>query len=47
MVEKLVTLYNTLSLIETRGESSKIMGECLKYTEQLIKEVSEEKKGEA
>lgn len=47
MVEKLSKLYNTLSLIETKGESTKIMGECLKYIESLIKELSENKnKGE-
>lgn len=42
MDEKLQKLYNTLLLIETRGESTKIMGECLKYTEQMITEIREE-----
>ena len=34
--KKLQILYNTLCAIETKGESTKIMAECLKYTEQLI-----------
>lgn len=36
MVEKLTKLRNTLSLVETKGESTKIMAECLRFTEQLI-----------
>ena len=43
MKEKLVKLYNTLLLIETKGEGTKIMAECLKYTEQLVKELDEGK----
>lgn len=38
MVEKLTKLRNTLSLIETKGENTKIMAECLRFTEQLITE---------
>ena len=38
MVENLQKLYNTMMLVETKGESTKIMGECLKFTEQLINE---------
>lgn len=41
MVEKLSKLYNTLALIETRGESTKVMGQCLQYMEALIKEETE------
>lgn len=41
MEDKLRKLYNTLMLIETRGESTKIMGECLRFTEQLINEARE------
>lgn len=37
MPENLRKLYNTLLLVETKGESTKIMAECLRYTEQLIK----------
>lgn len=38
MVEKLTKLRNTLMVIETKGESTKIMADCLRFTEQLIKE---------
>lgn len=41
MKENLVKLYNTLSMIETRGESTKIMGECLRFVEELIKKEQE------
>lgn len=40
MDKKLQILYNTLMTIETKGESTKIMAECLRYTENLIKESS-------
>ena len=40
MKQKLTTLYKTLLMIETKGESTKIMGECLKFTEELIRETS-------
>lgn len=43
MKDKLVKLYNTLLLIETKGEGTKIMAECLKYAEQLVKELDEQK----
>lgn len=36
MVEKLTKLYNTLALIETKGENTKTMSTCLRYVEQLI-----------
>lgn len=42
MDQKLQKLYNTLLLIETKGESTKIMSQCLGYLEQLIKEVMDE-----
>lgn len=38
MVNELRKLYNTLLLIETKGESTKIMAECIKFLEQLITE---------
>lgn len=41
MVDNLKKLYATMLLIETKGESTKIMGECLRFTEQLIKESTE------
>lgn len=36
MVTELNKLYNTLMLIETKGENTKIMADCLRYVEQLI-----------
>lgn len=36
MVIELTKLYNTLSLIETKGENTKLMAQCLQFTEQLI-----------
>ena len=38
MADKLVKLYNTLLLIETKGENTKIMGQCLQFMEQMIAE---------
>lgn len=36
MVEKLTKLYNTLSIIETKGEGTKTMADCLRYVERMI-----------
>lgn len=36
MPEKLTKLYNTLLTIETKGESTKIMADCLRFLEQTI-----------
>ena len=44
MAENLKKLYNTLLLIETKGESTKIMAECLTFTMGMIKEAEREKK---
>lgn len=44
MKEKLAKLYNTMSMIETKGRNTKIMAECLEYLERLIKD--EQKKEE-
>lgn len=43
MAENLKKLYNTLLLIETKGESTKIMAECLTFTMDMIKEAEREK----
>ena len=37
-IEDLTKLYNTLVLIETKGASTKLMGDCLKFIEESIKE---------
>lgn len=42
MENELKKLYNTLLLIETKGESTKIMADCIKFTEQLINRAHEE-----
>ena len=44
MIEKLVKLYNTLALIETKGENTKTMATCLQFIEQMI---AEEKQSES
>lgn len=44
MVDNLTKLYNTLLLIETRGESTKIMAQCLAFIEQMIIEKQSEAK---
>lgn len=36
MSEELTKLYNTMMLVETKGESTKIMGNCLQYLDNLI-----------
>ena len=41
MRENLAKLYNTLALIETKGESTKIMAQCLQFIEQLVKSCDE------
>ena len=38
MTEKLTKLYNTLLLVETKGESTKILADCLRYTERMIQD---------
>jgi hypothetical protein len=38
MEEKLTKLYNTLMLVETKGESTKLMSTCLNYVQGLIDE---------
>lgn len=36
MANELTKLYNTLMLIETKGEGTRIMAQCLQYLEQMI-----------
>lgn len=38
MTEDLKRLHNTLIMIETRGENTKIMADCLRYVEQMIQQ---------
>lgn len=46
MKENLQKLYNTLVLVETKGESTKIMADCLRFTEKMIREADEAAKKE-
>ncbi len=36
--DNLIKLYNTLALIETKGESTKIMAQCMMFVEQMANE---------
>ena len=38
MSDKLVRLYNTLKTVETKGNSTIVMADCIRYVEQLIAE---------
>lgn len=42
MVNELTKLYNTLATIATKGEDTKTMSDCLRYTEQLITEAKQD-----
>ena len=43
---ELQKLYNTMLLIETKGANTKLMSDCLKFTEQLIDHVRTQEKEE-
>ena len=45
MEKNLTALYNTMSQVETKGVSTKIMAQCLQFLEQMIAE--EQKKANA
>lgn len=36
MLENLTKLYNTLMLVETKGESTKTMSDCIRFLEQML-----------
>ena len=46
MKENLQKLYNTLAMIETKGENTKIMADCLKKKKKMIREADEAAKKE-
>lgn len=46
MTVELTKLYNTMLLVETRGESTKIMADCIRFVEHLIKKSKEENEKE-
>lgn len=37
MKDDLIKLYNTMNLVETKGENTKIMAQCLLFLENLIR----------
>ena len=38
MINKLTALRNTLAQVETKGNNTVLMGDCLKYLDQMIAE---------
>lgn len=42
MKNKLTGLYNTMALIETKGNSTLLMADCLKFLNQCIQECEQE-----
>lgn len=43
---ELQKLYNTLMLIETKGEGTKLMSQCLAFTQQLIGKAKADREAE-
>lgn len=41
MTENLQKLYNTMLLIETKGDSTKTMADCLRFIEKMIVDVEQ------
>lgn len=39
MKDKLIKLNNTMRMIETKGESTKIMALCMQFVEDMIREL--------
>ena len=44
MSEELQKLYNTLLVVETKGDGTLVMADCLKFVNQLILKCKEEEK---
>jgi hypothetical protein len=42
MKDKFITIYNILTMIETKGEQTKMMSDCLRFIEQCIYECEQE-----
>lgn len=40
--EELAKLHNTLAIVETRGDNTKIMADCLRFIEQLVAQIPDE-----
>lgn len=41
VIENLQKLYNTMLLIETKGDSTKTMADCLRFIEKMITDVEQ------
>ena len=41
LVNKLKTLHNTLCLVETKGNNTVIMGDCLRFLSECIQEIEQ------
>lgn len=42
MKERFIAIYNVLTRIETKGEDTLMMADCLRFIEQCIKECEEQ-----
>ena len=42
MKEKLIAIFNTLKMVETRGESTLIMADCIRELANIINSIPEE-----
>lgn len=42
MKEKLIAVFNTLKMVETRGESTLMMADCLRELANIINSIPEE-----
>lgn len=40
--EELTKLYNTMIIIETKGENTKVMADCLRFLDQLVKQMPDD-----
>lgn len=38
MKDKFITIHNVLSMIETKGEYTKMMADCLRFIEKCVEE---------
>ena len=45
--DDLIKLHSTLAMIETKGESTKIMAQCLRFIEQKVEECGQSEKNES
>jgi hypothetical protein len=47
IMEQLVKIYNTLSLVSTKGEDTVIMGQCLAAFRQVLNELAQDSNSSA